>query len=277
MKHPPGPWLAACLLAMFAACTASSTAPPSITLATTTSPRDSGLLDVLLPLFTDETGIPVKVVAVGSGQALELGRRGDADVLLVHAPNAEKRFIAAGHGVERHPLMHNDFVIAGPADDPAGIEGETSLATALSKIAAARAAFVSRGDDSGTHQKELELWQAAGAQPTAPWYLESGSGMAATLRIAHQQRCYTLVDRSTLLALDSQLDLKILCEGTPPVRNDYSLILINPARHPHMRAEAGQKLIDFLTSPRGQAQIATFGREQFGQPLFFPAAALEAN
>jgi len=272
MKHRPGLWLAACLLLGLAACTSPEAEQSSITLATTTSARDSGLLDSLLPLFTEETGVAVKVIAVGSGQAMEIGRRGDADLLLVHAPRAEEEFVAAGHGVKRHPLMHNDFVIAGPTADPAGIAGNTSLVTALSKIADAQSKFVSRGDASGTHQKELELWQEAEIQPASPWYLESGSGMAATLRIAHQQHCYTMVDRSTFLALRDQLDLKILCEGDPLLRNDYSVILVNPAKHPHAKVEAAQKLIDFLLSPCGQQHIAEFGRERFGQSIFFPDA-----
>jgi tungstate transport system substrate-binding protein len=246
----------------------SSPSEKSITLATTTSARDSGLLDALLPRFRARSGIEVKVVAVGTGQALELGRRGDADVLLVHAPDAEKQFIAEGYGVGRRPLMHNDFVFVGPRKDPAGVAGETSAVAALRKIAQAQASFVSRGDDSGTHKKEKRLWREAGVRPDGDWYLEAGTGMAATLRVANGKRAYTLTDRGTFLAHRDRLDLAILCEGDPRLRNFYSVMLVNPARHPHVQAEAARRFIDFMTSPAVQTFIGQFGREQYGEPLF---------
>jgi tungstate transport system substrate-binding protein len=257
--------LAAALLAFLSGC---STPAPSITLATTTSARDSGLLDALLPKFRAQSGIEVKVVAVGTGQALELGRRGDADVLLVHAPDAEKEFVAAGYGVGRRPLMHNDFVFVGPKEDPAGIADETSAVAALRKIAQARVPFVSRGDDSGTHKKEKALWREAGLRPDGDWHLEAGAGMAATLRIANGKRAYTLADRGTFLAHRDRLDLIILCQGDPRLRNFYSVMLVNPARHPHVKAEAAERFIDFMTSPAIQKFIGQFGRERYGEPLF---------
>lgn len=261
--------LASILLLPPLGCSSSSPAP-SLTLATTTSARDSGLLDALLPRFRAQSGIEVKVVAVGTGQALELGRRGDADVLLVHAPDAEKRFVEAGYGVGRRPLMHNDFVIVGPKEDPAGVAGEASAVAALRKIAQAQAPFVSRGDDSGTHKKEKKLWREAGLRPDGPWYLEAGTGMAATLRVANDKRAYTLTDRGTFLAHRDRLDLKILCEGDPRLRNFYSVMLVNPARHPHVKSEAAGRFIDFLRSPAIQKFIGQFGRERYGEPLFHP-------
>ncbi|GIW78730.1 MAG: tungsten ABC transporter substrate-binding protein [Gemmatales bacterium] len=243
----------------------------SITLATTTSTRDSGLLDRLLPVFRRQTGIEVKVVAVGTGQAIELGRRGDADVLLTHAPDAEKAFMAEGWGKERRPVMHNDFILAGPKDDPAGLIGAREIVEAFSKIAAKQAPFVSRGDESGTHRKELDIWKKAKIEPTGPWYIRAGAGMARALRIASEKRAYILADRGTFLALRDELDLTIVSSGDPMLRNDYSVILLNEERHPHVHVAEAKQFADFLTAAETKALIGEFGVDKFGQPLFVPA------
>jgi tungstate transport system substrate-binding protein len=264
------PWLS-CLVALLpaAGCSSRSTAP-AVTLATTTSTQDSGLLDLLVPRFREQTGIEVKVVAVGTGQALELGRRGDADVLLVHDPTAEERFVAEGFGVERRPVMYNDFVLVGPTADPAGIRGEASAARALARIAGAGAPFVSRGDESGTHQKERALWRRAGAEPKGDWYVSAGAGMGQVLRMASEKRAYTLTDRGTYLALRKGLDLAVLVEGDRVLANPYHVIVVSPARHPHVHAEAARRFADYLLAPEAQRLIAEFGTDRHGQPLFFP-------
>jgi len=244
-----------------------------ILLQSTTSTQSSGLFEHILPRFTRDTGIRVRVVAVGTGQALANARNGDADVVLVHAPEAEREFVAAGFGVERHPVMHNDFVLVGPGDDPAGARGRTDAAAALERIAAARAVFVSRADESGTHRKEMALWKAAGVDPapaSGSWYRETGSGMGATLRMAVGMEAYTLVDRGTWLAFGDRGGLEILVEGDPRLFNPYSAILVNPVRHPHVKAAAGRAFIAWLTGPAGQAAIAS--HRVAGEPLFVPAA-----
>ncbi len=244
-----------------------------VILATTTSTQDSGLLDVLVPAFERQTGFQVKTIAVGTGQALALGARGEADVVLVHAPAAEEEWMKEGNGTERLLVMHNDFVIVGPADDPARINGLSVAEDAFRKIAAAGATFISRGDSSGTHQKELELWQAASLSPKGqPWYVEAGQGMGATLTIADQKRAYTLTDRGTYLARRSSLQLAILVEGAPALRNVYHVMPVNPQKFPKVNAAGGQAFADFLVAPETQAVIATFGKDQFGQPLFYPDA-----
>jgi tungstate transport system substrate-binding protein len=248
----------------------SRPAAPSITLATTTSTRDSGLLDALLPRFRQETGIEVKVVAVGTGQALELGRRGDADVLLVHDPAAEEKFVADGFGVDRRPVMWNDFVLVGPPADPAGVKGLSAVVEAFRRIADRRAAFVSRGDESGTHQKERAVWPRAGIEPGGDWYVRAGAGMAQVLRMASENRAYTLSDRGTFLARRQGLDLAVLCERDPLLINPYSVILVNPAKYPHVRRAQAGHFADFLLAPAGQRAIADFGRDRYGEPLFFP-------
>jgi tungstate transport system substrate-binding protein len=253
-----------------------SSPPPaqSLTLATTTSARDSGLLEeALVPLFQERTGIEVKVVAVGTGQALGLGRRGDADVLLVHDPEGEQKFVDEGFGVGRRPVMWNDFVVVGPPADPAGVRGQTSAAAALSRIAAAGAPFVSRGDESGTHVRERATWKRAGVEPGGDWYLRAGDGMAAVLRLASEKRAYALSDRGTYLAQRKGLDLAVLCEGDPALVNQYSVIRVNPEKHPHVRSEAAARFADFLLDPAAQAVIADFGKDRFGAPLFFPGEA----
>ena len=249
--------------------------PRSITVASTTSTQNSGLFDYLLPKFTVDTGIEVRVVAVGTGQAIRLATNGDADVLLVHHPASEKKFVADGFGVARHPVMHNDFVLVGPADDPAGVRGTTDIAAALQSVADAEQVFVSRGDDSGTHKKELELWAAAGVDPSpasGEWYRESGSGMGATLNVASSMAGYTLTDRASWVSFGNKGELEILVEGDERLHNPYAAIVVNPERHPHVRAREAQIFVDWLTSARGQAAIDAFRIE--GEQLFFPDVAL---
>jgi tungstate transport system substrate-binding protein len=264
----------AALLA-FAGCTWRSPPGQTVTLATTTSVQDSGLLDVLLPLFRERTGVEVKAVAVGTGQALELGRRGDADVLLVHDPDAERRFMDAGHGALRREVMHNDFALVGPPDDPAGVKGQKSIAEAFARVAAREAPFVSRGDESGTHQKEKAIWRRAQVEPHGGWYVRAGAGMAQALRMADEKRAYTLTDRGTFLAQRKGLDLAVLSEGDALLVNTYSVILVNPEKHPHVRRDAAGRFAEFLLSPEGRQTIADFGKDRYGEPLFFPGPAGE--
>ena len=262
-------WLVPCLAA---GCGQDRPQPPAITLATTTSTQDSGLLDVLIPAFERESGIKINVVAVGSGQALELGRRGDADVLLTHSPDAEKAFMDEGWGGVRRAVMHNDFVIAGPASDPAGIKKARKAARAFEWIAGAKGAFVSRGDESGTHQKEKSVWKESGVDPDGAWYVSAGTGMAAALRMAHEKKAYILCDRATYLALNREVELVVLLEGDDQLLNRYSVITINPAKHSHVHADEARRFADFLVSPNGQRMIGDFGVERFGRPLFVPDA-----
>lgn len=247
-------------------------ANPDVILATTTSTQDSGLLDVLVPRFEKQTGYKLKVIAVGTGQALAMGQRGDADVMLVHAPAAEKPVVESGAAIERKLVMHNDFVIVGPAADPAKIKAMTSAAAALKQIAAARATFVSRGDNSGTNIMENGLWQAAGIKPGGDWYLSAGQGMGATLLIASQKQGYTLTDRATYLANKDHLQLDILLQGDAPLLNIYHVMLVNPAKFPRVNAEGARAFADFLLAADTQAVIGKFGADKFGQPLFFPDA-----
>ena len=254
--------------------TVSTEGSNELILATTTSTEDSGLLDFLLPQFEAQTGSVVKVVAVGTGEALTLGENGDADVLLVHARTREDEFIAAGFGVERHDVMYNDFVIVGPDSDPAGVRGSRDAVGAFQKIAAAAAPFISRGDESGTHTKELSLWDTAGIEPTGDWYQSVGQGMGAVLTMAEESQAYTLTDRGTYLARTAEgYALPILVEGDPRLFNPYGVILVNPERHPHVNAAIGRQFIEWLISPDTQALIGAFGADQFGQPLFVPNAA----
>ena len=246
---------------------------PTITLASTTSTENSGLFDHLLPRFTAATGIAVRVVAVGTGQALRMARNGDADVLLVHHRASEEAFVAEGYGVRRHDVMVNDFVLVGPGADPAGVRGLDDAAAALAQIAGAGAPFASRGDDSGTHKKERDLWAAAGLDPGAAgggWYRETGSGMGATLNAAAGMGAYALSDRATWHAFQNKGDLEVLVEGDQRLFNPYGVILVNPARHPHVHAREGQAFIDWLVSDDGQAAIAAYRLD--GRQLFFPNA-----
>ena len=242
-----------------------------ITVASTTSTQNSGLFEYLLPKFTADTGVEVRVVAVGTGQAIRIATNGDADVLLVHHPASERKFVADGFGVARHPVMHNDFVLVGPGDDPAGIGGTSDVAAALRRIGEGGQVFVSRGDDSGTHKKELELWEAAAFDPrpaSGAWYRESGSGMGATLNVASAMAGYTLTDRASWVSFGNKGELEILVEGDPRLHNPYAVIVVNPERHPHVRSVEAQTFVDWLTSARGQAAIAAYRVD--GQQLFFP-------
>ncbi len=247
---------------------------PDVILATTTSTQDSGLLDVLVPAFEKATGYRVKVIAVGSGAAMQMGERGDADVLLVHSPAAEEKFVADGFGVERTLVMHNDFVVAGPAADPAGLKGSKTAAEAIKKIADRKATFVSRGDNSGTDVLEKGLWKAAGlAVPKGQsWYLETGQGMGATLTVAREKHGYTVTDRATLLAFAAKADLPILVEGDPSLLNVYHVIVPHPERLPKTNTDGGRAFKAFLVSADTQRLIGEFGKDKYGQALFFADA-----
>jgi tungstate transport system substrate-binding protein len=254
--------------------------PRVLRLATTTSTQDSGLLEAILPDFESTHNARVDVVAVGSGQAIELGQNGDADVLLVHSRSKEDAFVADGYGLARSDVMYNDFVMVGPANDPAGIAGSSTAAEALARIAQAQSPFASRGDDSGTHTKEKALWQAAGIDPdpNAGWYSSLGQGMGETLQFANEQAAYTLSDRATYLAQRDNLpNLVILVGGNsiaenpdPALLNPYGVIPVNPERHEGIQADLAQEFVDWLTSVETQETIAAFGVDRFGQPLFYP-------
>lgn len=248
----------------------SETEPQRLRLATTTSTENSGLLAVLLPPFERANHAKVDVIAVGTGKALKLGENGDVDVVLVHARAAEDKFIADGFGVGRRDVMHNDFVIVGPKEDPPDLAKARTAAEALKLLADGKVAFVSRGDDSGTHKKEKALWQAAGVEPKGDWYLSAGQGMGAVLRIADEKRACTLTDRGTYLACAGKVDLAVLVEGDDALFNPYGVMAVNPKRHPSVNHELATKLIDYLTSPEGQQVIA--GYQINGKQLFFPDA-----
>lgn len=257
---------------VLAACAPATPVVKDMILATTTSTQDSGLLDVLVPEFQDQSGYVVKTIAVGTGQALQMGEECNADVLLVHAPASEVAFMEKGAGKDRMLVMHNDFVIVGPPDDPAGIIGSASTAQAFEKIAEAEAPFVSRGDDSGTHKAELALWKKAGVEPAGDWYIESGQGMGATLKVADEKDAYTLTDRATYLANKDTLGLEILYEGDAALLNVYHVITVNPAACPDVNEEGALAFASFLTDPDTQKTISEFGVDQYGEPLFFPDA-----
>jgi len=244
----------------------------TLILSTTTSTQDSGLLDVLIPVFEKRTGYSVKTVSVGTGQALALAARGEADVALVHAPSLEKKYVAEGKLFNRRLVMYNDFVIIGPEEDPAKIRAVKNAAAALKAIAQAQASFVSRGDNSGTHALEKALWQAASVEPKGPWYIEAGQGMGATLAIAHERNAYSLTDRGTYLALGRRVSLPILLEGERSLLNIYSVLEVNPANGPRVNAAGGKAFADFMVAPETQNLIRSFGVEKFGQPLFVPVA-----
>jgi len=242
-------------------------------LATTTSTQDSGLLDVLVPAFEVETGYHAKVIAVGSGQALAMGRRGDADVLLAHASSAEEEFVAEGYGVNRRLVMHNDFIVVGPADDPAHVKDAPDALAALRAIADAGASFISRGDDSGTHKLELSLWEDVAMDPTGEsWYEQSGQGMGATLQIANQKNAYTISDRGTYLSQLDVLALVVLHEGDPRLLNVYHVMQVNPARFDDLNAAGAKAFVEFMVSDGAQAVIRDFGAQEYGRPLFVPDA-----
>ena len=252
---------------------ASAQAPPTtVILSTTTSTQDSGLLDVLVPMFERKSGFTVKTISVGTGQALALAARGEADVTLAHAPSLEKKYVADGKMSNRRLVMYNDFVMIGPEDDPAKIKGEKSALAAFKKIAAAGSRFVSRGDKSGTHVLEQSLWKQAGATPAAPWYIESGQGMGATLGIADDRKAYTLTDRATLLAFGRRVRLVIMVEGDRPLLNIYSVMEVNHANGPRVNVAGGKAFAEFMLAPQTQAVIKTFGVDKYGQPIFVPIA-----
>jgi len=244
----------------------------SVILATTTSTQDSGLLDVLVPLFESKTGYSVKTLSVGTGQALALAAKGEADVALVHAPELEKKYVAEGKLINRRLVMYNDFVIIGPPEDPAKIKGLSDAALAMKRIAESQSRFVSRGDKSGTNILELALWKRAGVEPRGAWYIESGQGMGQTLGIAGDRRAYTLTDRGTYLAFSKRVDLPILVEKDRPLLNIYSVMEVNPANGPRINAAGGEAFAEFMLSADTQAVIKTFGAAKYGQPLFVPIA-----
>ncbi len=248
-------------------------AQKAVILATTTSTQDSGLLDVLIPIFEKKTAYFVKTIAVGSGQAMAMGQKGEADVLLVHSPAAEKKFVEEGYGVNRRLVMHNDFIIVGPPGDPAGIKGMKKASEAFKKIAASGSVFMSRGDKSGTHVKEMDIWKAAGVKYEGEkWYQQTGLGMGQTLAVAAEKKTYTLADRGTYLALKKNLGLDILVEGDAILLNIYHVIEVNQKKWPKVNAPGGKAFADFMVSKGTQDIIRTFGVDKFGSPLFFPDA-----
>ena len=271
-------WYSAiCFLALvfsaytFTAHSAESTSR-NVILSTTTSTQDSGLLDVLVPLFEKQSGYSVKTVSVGTGQALALAAKGEADVALVHAPSLEKKYVAEGKLLHRRLVMYNDFVIIGPKDDPAEVRSAKSAIGALKAIAQAKATFVSRGDNSGTDVLEKSLWKSAGIEPKGPWYLEAGQGMGATLGIANERNAYTITDHGTYLAYGRRVNLPILIEGDRPLLNIYSVMEVNPANGSRVNIEGGKAFADFMVAPQTQKVIRKFGVEKFGQSLFVPVA-----
>jgi tungstate transport system substrate-binding protein len=261
------------LLILSLAILPAGAASKNIILATTTSTQDSGLLDVLIPIFEKESGYFVKTIAVGSGQAMKMGEKGEADVLLVHSPDAEKKFMAGEFGVNRRLVMHNDFIVVGPAGDPAKIKGQKSSADAFKKIAQTESLFLSRGDNSGTHAKEKGIWKAAGINPDGKkWYQQTGLGMGQTLSVAAEKKGYTLADRGTYLSMKKNLGLDILVEGEPLLLNVYHVIEVNPAKWPKVNAEGAKAFADFMVSKKVQDLIGKFGVDKYGAPLFFPDA-----
>jgi tungstate transport system substrate-binding protein len=258
---------------MLAAPSQAAPANKTVILATTTSTQDTGLLDDLLPIFEKQTGYFVKTIAVGSGQAMAMGERGEADVLLVHSPDAEKKFVDAGNGINRKLIMHNDFVIVGPAADPAKIKSAKTAKEAMKQIADSGSLFLSRGDNSGTHAKEKNLWKAADINPEGQkWYQQTGLGMGQTLNVAAEKNGYTLTDRGTYLSLKKNLGLVILCEGDKGLLNIYHVIEVNPAKFPKVNAAGAKAFSDFMVSKKTQDEIGKFGVTKYGSPLFFPDA-----
>lgn len=256
------------LIALFSL--SSVYAEETLRMSTTTSTESSGLLAVLNPPFEKANKVKVDVIAVGSGKALKLGENGDVDVMFVHAPKAEEEFVAAGLGVDRAAVMHNDFVIVGPKSDPDGIKSAANIEEALKKISAGKTAFISRGDDSGTHKKELELWKKAGVSPAGDWYVSAGQGMGAVLRMADDKQAYTLSDRGTFLGFQDKTQLVVLSEGGSALLNPYHIIAVNPKGHAHIKYELAKKYIAYVTGAEGQKIIANFKKD--GQQLFYPDA-----
>lgn len=246
----------------------------SILLSTTTSTENSGLLSFLLPIFTQDSGIEVKVVAVGTGQALKMGEDGDADVLLVHAKESEEKFVAEGHGIERFDVMYNDFILIGPKNDPLELAMRASqdISKAFLIIQENKGKFISRGDDSGTHKMELSLWKDAGLEPSGKWYISAGQGMGAVIQMADEMEAYTLTDRATYLSMMNKLDLEVLVEGDQKLFNQYGVIAVNPEKNQQINHEGAEKFIEWLLSQKGQELIGKFGMDQYGQSLFIPNA-----
>lgn len=273
MKRMQRAVLLAVLLVAFAGVVPAQAAGRNLILATTTSTQDSGLLDVLIPVFEKESGYFVKTIAVGSGQAMAMGEKGEADVLLVHSPEAEKKFMEKGAGSSRRLVMHNDFIIVGPAGDPAKIRGSKTSAEAFRKIARTGSLFLSRGDNSGTHAREMGLWKGAGATAEGQkWYQQTGLGMGQTLNVAAEKRGYTLTDRATYLSLKKNLGLEILVEGDAKLLNIYHVIEVNQAKWPKVNAAGAKSFADFMVSKKAQDLIGRFGADKFGAPLYFPDA-----
>jgi tungstate transport system substrate-binding protein len=265
--------IAVSILVLFGTVRAEEPKIKDLILATTTSTVDSGLLDRLVPIFEKKTGFRVKTIAVGTGQALAMGEKGEADVLLVHAPQAEKKLVESGVAGDYRLVMHNDFIIIGPAEDPAKIKGE-GAAEAFKSIFDSGAEFISRGDDSGTHKMERALWEKTGLDPKgAKWYLESGQGMGATILMASEKGAYTLSDRGTYLSEKPNIRLDVLCEGDPSLKNIYHVMAVNPEKFGKVNAEGAKAFVYFMTSPETQQLIGEFGKDKFGQPLFSPDAA----
>ncbi|OGN98536.1 MAG: tungsten ABC transporter substrate-binding protein [Chloroflexi bacterium RBG_13_50_21] len=255
----------------------SKPANPALILATTTSTQDSGLLDVMIPDFEKRTGYTVQTVAVGSGEAMKMGQECNADVLLVHSPSAEKDFMSNNYGSDRRLVMHNDFIIVGPAADPAGIKGAASAVEAFTKIADTQSTFITRGDASGTNSKELAIWKSANITPQGAWYVESGQGMGATLKIASEKAAYTLSDRATYLANKDTLSMDILGEGDAALLNIYHVIVVNPTNCPTVNNAGAIAFVDYVVSTEAQDLIGSFGSEKFGQPLFTPDAGKDES
>jgi tungstate transport system substrate-binding protein len=269
------PSAALVLLALVALVSAGAAPQRNVILSTTTSTQDTGLLDALAPLFEKQTGYSVKTISVGTGQALALAAKGDADVALVHAPALEKQYVAEGKLLHRRLVMYNDFVIIGPKEDPARVASVKKAVEALKLIEKAGARFVSRGDNSGTHLLEKTLWKQAGIETKGAWYIESGQGMGATLGIANERNAYTLADRATYLAFTKRVALAVLLEGDKPLLNVYSVMEANPAAGPRINAAGAKAFADFMVAPTTQAVIKSFGLEKFGRPLFVPVAGMK--
>lgn len=263
-------WAVPVLVSFMAAWAVAAQAEDRLRLSTTTSTENSGLLAALIPPFEKANNIKVDVIAVGTGKALQLGRNGDVDVVLVHARPAEEKFVEEGHGVDRMDVMHNDFVIIGPKGDPAGLKDAKTVGEAFKKLAEGKASFVSRGDDSGTHKKEKRLWKKAGVQPKGSWYLEAGQGMGAVLQMAYQKQAYTMSDRGTYIAFEDKIDLPILFEGDEALYNPYGVIAVDPKKHPDVNYDAAKKFMEYITGPKGQKIIAEYTKN--GKQLFFPDA-----
>lgn len=273
--------LAIFMVTVLAGCAQEKTPAPAdngqpvakeIKLATTTSTEDSGLLDYLLPEFKKDTGYDVQVISVGTGQAIEMGEAGDVDVILVHSRAAEDQFVEEGYGVDRRDVMYNDFLIIGPAEDPAGIKGEADVVKAFTTIQEKQAPFVSRGDNSGTDKKEKGIWTKAGITPEGEWYIEVGQGMGDTFRMADEKKAYTLIDRATYLNLKDNYQLESIVEGSPELLNPYGVIPVNPEKYSHVDYEGATAFAEWLTSEKGQELIGEFGVDEYGQQLFVPDA-----